>query len=152
MKKRAGEMDEGSVGRQVRDRDGWSEESGCIGTQLCRDNSQMNGGDLGEALERWQVKKLREKLIMSKDWENEVCVCVQKGETETWGETWRERGLLERIRRGNGASRDANMRMLKKSVKTVQSTKEKDSRKRDHPEIRSAQHLLLHPSNLRWWH
>lgn len=34
MNKGAAEMDEGSGERQERDRDGWSEEPGCMGAQL----------------------------------------------------------------------------------------------------------------------
>ena len=50
MNKGAGEMDEGSGVRQERDRDGWSEESGCTGAPLRRETLHRCTEEIWERL------------------------------------------------------------------------------------------------------
>lgn len=78
MNKGAGEMDEGSVKRQDRDRDGWSEEPACTGATPRReftDVQRRSGRRFG--------KMTSQEVGVggdNKQRQQGGCVCMQKGE------------------------------------------------------------------------
>lgn len=150
-------MDEGSGERQERDRDGWSEESGCTGAQLQKETIHRCTEEIWERL--WKNDKSRSwrRRDNEHDREEGVCLCVkgihrgQEGEKREvyWTEFEREREMCARKFTNKEIQEKLCNNWNTEDKKQIEAPSGERTIKK---QIRPAQHVLLHPPHLGWWH